>query len=433
MTGASLGLALRLLLQAEEPSVEVEETLQRAPRVRFELGARIELRSGQPDSSVRNSNLTETEVDPVVSVQVPFRGATLTLAYEPRLFLLVHEVPQQEAQKAHYLNRARLVLDATPSPRWRIYLNGRFAYGVNDFLPLSVVPAPTGNTNQPPVAPGTTPTAPTPNPGTGRLPDSRFLRVIDVDVSSGLVHGLSPRLQWLLSAGYVYSGGATVEERSALPLQQGPKGSTGLQWSASPKDWVAYVLEVDNSRFSSGPQSTIANLTASWTRAWSRTLGTDLTGGAGGFHAIIPPQGQTPGKVQNSVLPVGGLGLRYSPIARGFSWRNSLTFLAAPAPDRISGVIYERLSTTLRSAWAPSERLLFEIAGGGGVTVGVPQRDTRVEGRVGYQFATEFGVFLGGRAAWVEGSNLLGSNGFGWLAFVAVSTSVGASLSGMQQ
>src|SRR5262252_8179968 len=170
MLGASLGLAVLLVLHGDPAPVEVEEAVVRPEPVRFEAGARVDLRSGQPQGNPSNS-LTDLEIDPVVALRVPFRLGSLTLAYEPRLFILIEEYPPQEVQKVSYLNRGRVVLDSTPGPRWRAYLEGRFAYGENDFLPLSTVAPPVTGTGAPPVQPGTTPTAPTPAPGQSTLPD----------------------------------------------------------------------------------------------------------------------------------------------------------------------------------------------------------------------------------------------------------------------
>lgn len=431
MVGVSLGLAISLVLQADQASLEIEETLAREEPVRFDLGASIELRSGQP-GGVAGSNLTDVEVDPAAAIRLPFRAGSLTLAYEPRLFIVAHEYPPQEARKTSYLNRARLVLDTTPSPRWRVYVNGRFAYGDNDFLPLSTVVTPTTGTGPPPVTPGTPPIAPSPAPGQSTLPNDRFLRIIDLDGSAGFVYSVGPRLGWQLSGGYLYYGGATAEVQATLPLQKGPHGSTGLQWAASRDDTMAFVLEGSNLRFSNGPQSTIASLSTTWTRAWSRSVGTDLLGGIGGIHATAPPAPGVPG-VKNAAYPVGGLGLRHAWITRFFSWRNGVTFLAAPAPDRISGAVNERLSAGVHSSLSPVKELVFDITGAASRAIDGSQRDVRVEGRATYQFGPQFGVSLGGRLAWLEGSTLLGSQGFGWLAFVSVGTSAGTTLLGTSQ
>jgi hypothetical protein len=261
MLAASLGVAVVLVLHADPAPAEVveEEIPGHRDPVRFEIGAKVDLRSGQPEGIPSNS-LTDVEVDPYLAVRIPFHAGSLTLAYEPRLFLVIREYPPQEAEKVAYLNRARLVLDLTPGPRWRIYVEGRFAYGKNDFLPLSTVITPTNGTGAPPTTPGTTPTAPTPAPGQSTLPDTRFLPIIGIDASLGLVYSLSTRLGWRLAGGYTYSGGADVSVRTTLPLQKGPHGQTGLDWSASREDTLTFLLDASNLRFSSGPQSTMVTL-----------------------------------------------------------------------------------------------------------------------------------------------------------------------------
>ena len=252
MLGASLGLAVALVLRADALPVEVEEKAPRPAPVRAELGARVELRSGQPGGTT-GASLTDVEIDPVLAVRLPFRLGSLTLAYEPRLFILVREYPPQEGQTVSYLNRGRLVLDATPAPRWRVFVEGRFAFGNNDFLPLSTVATPVAGTGSPPVTPGTTPTAPTPAPGPTTLPNARFLEIVDLDASAGFVYSLSRLLDWRLSGGYLYYGGANAEVRTTLPLQKGPHGSTGLAWSPSRADTLAISLDGSNLRSAAAP------------------------------------------------------------------------------------------------------------------------------------------------------------------------------------
>jgi hypothetical protein len=434
MLGASLGLAVVLVLHADPaPAEAVEEEIpvHRDP-IRFDIGAKVDLRSGQPEGIPSNS-LTDVEVDPYLAVRIPFHAGSLTLAYEPRLFLVLQEYPPpqagQDAERVAYLNRARLLLDLAPGPRWRIYVEGRFAYGKNDFLPLSTVITPTTGTGAPPNTPGTTPTAPTPAPGQSTLPDTRFLPIIGIDASLGLVYSLSTRLGWRLAGGYTYSGGADVSVRTTLPLQKGPHGQTGIDWSASREDTLTILLDASNLRFSSGPQSTIVTLTTGWTHAWDHNLGTDLLLGIGGIHALTPPTPGIPG-VHNAAYPVGGVGIRYTWGTRAFVWDNGLTFLAAPSPDRLSGAVNERLSLALRSSFSPIKQLVFDVTGVGSRAIDADQRDTRLETKATYLLGPQFGVSLGARLAWLEGSTLLGPQGFGWLAFISVGTSGGTNLFG---
>lgn len=418
MPAAPLGLLVGLLVQAGP--AEVEGRLSKPDPARLEIGVRVELRSGQP-SEAPGSNLTDVEVRPGIAFQLPFRLSSLRMSYDPRLFIVAREYPPQEARKTAYLHQGRLILETTPDPRWRLYLESRFAAGDNDFLPLSTVATPSGGTGAPPGQPGTTPTAPTPAPGQSTLPNTRFLPIVDVDASGGLVHSLSPRTQWRLSAGYVYSGGATVAVRTSLPLQKGPRASVGVDWSASRADTLSLALNGSHLRFSNGPQSTLVTFATTWTRAWTRELGTDVMGGVGAIHASAPPGLGFP-ETNDSIYPVGGLGLRYAVLTRFTSWQNRLTFLAAPAPDRVSGAIDQRLSASVDSAFSPWKPLTLQVLAVGSRSLDTPQRDLRVEVRASFVLGAQLAVSAGGRLAWLEGSNLLGPQGFGWLAFVAIGT-----------
>jgi hypothetical protein len=250
-----------------------------------------------------------------------------------------------------------------------------------------------------------------------------------MNASAGVVASLSPRLGWLASAGYVYSGGANVQAREVLPLQKGPKGITGALWNVTRNDDLNFLLEAYDNRFSSGPHATIGTLTTTWSHVWSRTVATDLIGGIGGFHAVVPESASGPARTEDKLLPVAGFGLRHAWLSRTTAWRNSLTFLAAPLPDQINGFVYERLSAVVRSTLAPGEHLIFDVSGGASASFDVAQRDARLEVKGTYVLNSHFGVSVGGRVAWLEGSSLL-PTGFGWLAFVAIGTYAGSPLLG---
>lgn len=429
-----LGLIAALVLGADPPPEDatLEAIIERPEPVQFELGARLEFRAGQPDASAPGSSLTDLEVDPLAALKVPLRTSSLVLAYEPRIFIVLKEPAGQAPQKVSYLHRGRLVFDAKPTPLWRFFVEGRGAYGEYDFLPLSTVLPQSGGTGLPPAqpsTPGAPPTAPTPLPGVSTLPGERFLRVIDVHGTAGLVATLSPRLSWLFSAGYDYSGGADTASRTQLPLQKGPHGLTGALWSVTRNDTLSFLLDASHNRFSSGPQSTIGSVTGTWSHVWSRAVATDLIGGIGGFHSDVPAVATSPARTEDKLLPVAGLGLRHAWLTRWASWKNSLTFLASPLPDQINGQVYERVGGVLRSTLAPGERLLLDLSGGASASVGIAQRDARAEAKGTYMFAPQFGVSVGARLAWLEGSTLL-PTGFGWLAFVAIGSYGGSPLLG---
>jgi hypothetical protein len=436
MLGASLGLMACLVVQAE-PSREpggsakdesLEQVIQREDPVRWELGVRVESRTGRPESSDASSHLTEVEVDPLAALRVPFRPGEFTISYEPRLVIIAHQTPVEPTQRAYYLNRGRLVLDIRPDEKWRVFVNARAAYGEYDFSPLSGPSTSTSGTGAPPTTPGT-PGPPTPNPGPSTLPEERFVLAIDLDGSVGMVHFFNPSVGYLLSAGYTYSGGADAAAREQLPLQKGPKASTGVLWTVNARDNLSFLVDGSHSRFSSGPIATVVDITTRWTRTWSRSFTSELIGGIGTFNSSAPATASTPAHEEDSVLPVVGIGLRDTPLTRGFSWRNSLTFLAAPLPDRINGIVYERLSGVFRSSLAPSEKLAFDLSAGASMSVSGEQRDARVELKMTYLFLRQVGMSLGGRTAWIQGSPGV-PNGFGWVGFLAIGAYLGDGVLG---
>ena len=432
---ASLGLLTALVLGAEppEPSEDtaLQKSIERPEPFLFEVGVRMELRSGQPEGTTGGSQLTDLEVDPVLAIRGPLRTGTISLDYDPRIFIIIQR-PQETPEKVGYLHRGNLVLDVHPSPLVRFFVEARGAYGEYDFLPLSTVIPQSGGTGLPPEQPTTPtspPTAPNPVPGVSTLPTERFLQVVDLQGSVGATFTISPRVSWLASAGYVYAGGANLDARQFLPLQKGPKGITGGLWQVTRNDNLAFLLDVYDSRFSSGPHSIVGSVTTTWSHVWSREVATDLIGGVGGLHSDIPATSTTPARTESKVLPVGGFSLRHTWLTRGAAWRNGLTFLAAPLPDQINGVIYERLSGVLRSTLSPGEHLAIELSGGISASIGVEQRDARVEARMTYYFMPQLGISAGVRAAWLQGSPLL-PTGFGWLGFVAIGGYVGSPVTG---
>jgi hypothetical protein len=445
MVLASLGLAASLLLRVdpqEQPvgvsaadtpiERQLQELVVRPDRWEFDLAARLELRAGQQDGSTPGTALVDLEIDPVLAVRGPLRTGSLTLAYEPRIFITLNQVPGQSSNSVSYLHRGHFILDLKPTPLWRWFIETRTAYGEYDFSPLSTVIPQTGGILLPPsqpTLPGAPPVAPVPVPGVSTLPDQRYIQVVDIDGSTGVVAALSPRVSWLLSVGYTYSGGANAAAQTQIPLQKGPKGATGAIWSVTPNDNTATLLTASQSTFSSGPESVIGTLTQSWSHVWSRTTATDLIGGVGGFHSSVPAQGTTPARTENKVLPVAGVGLRESTITRSFDLRNSIAFLAAPLPDQINGFVYERLSLVTRSSMTVGAHFLFDLSAGVSASISAPQRDARIEAKGTYMLSPQFGVSVGGRVAWLQGSDLL-PTGFGWVCLLSIGTYLGSPLVG---
>jgi len=410
MAALSLGILAALLLQAGP--TEVSETLEpveaRPESVRAGLGVRLEVRSsGGPT--------TDLEVAPTAAIRLPFRNAALTLAYEPRIFIFAGPVTQHVA----YVHRGRVDLSAQPNPRWNLFLRVLGGYGEYDFNPLStVLPRAPPTTDQGGPS-GTTSSAPSPTttiPSISTIPNERLVKVVDLSATAGVTYSVTPRMSWLLSGGYLRSGGVGAAAEEVLPLQQGPTGSTGPRFVLSPTDALEVLLSGWRTEFSNGPAATIVNLTGTWSHAFSRTWQADLVGGAGAFHSTGPDR-----PVNDSVLPVAGLALTHVWLLPRGNILNTLQLGAAPQPDAISGVVYERLNAALINSVPLGSRVWFSITGGVSVTVGNPQRDIRVESMLSWVISPQVSVSGGARLAWLRGSDLLGSTGFGWTGFLAVS------------
>src|SRR5689334_22855814 len=99
----SLGLAAALVLAAgpSEPSEDdtaLQKSIEHPEPLLFEVAARVELRSGQPEGTTPGSNLTDMEIDPVVGMRGPLRIGTIALVYDPRIFIIVRH-PTETTQK----------------------------------------------------------------------------------------------------------------------------------------------------------------------------------------------------------------------------------------------------------------------------------------------------------------------------------------------
>jgi len=434
MLAVSASLLLALVLGAEgdeqdersatPPEVAAEATPVAPPPspTQGTLGVRAELRSGHPlDTLAITANpdaaTTDLEINPLAAGKLTFRTGTFSVAYEPRIFIIA----SQADQKVYYLHRGRLSFDLKPAPRWQLYLNSRGSFGEYDFSPLSGLQGSQPGTGLP-QSPGTVgPPAP---PVLGTTPSTRFVNVLDFQASAGFVYSITSTWQWIASAGYVATGGADSAAQAYVPLQRGPIAATGPRWNLSLHDSLLALVDASHARFTNGPISTLVNLTANWTHVWAPGLATDLLGGVGAFHSYNVPL--TPPR--SDVLPVGGLSLRHTLDGRRIRWRNDLQAVAAPAPDLIGGTVNERLRGLLISALTVHERLSFTFTGEVGQTLGVQQRDARLEGRMAYAFAPQVAVAIGGRAGWLEGYNLPGGKTFGWLGFLTIATYLGNAL-----
>jgi hypothetical protein len=431
---AHLLLAFLLGAEGEEPGESpapvgasapvVLETSSIAPPpspTQFTLGARAELRSGHPLESLgSNTNpdaaTTDVEINPLLAGRLNFRTGTFALAYEPRIIVIA----SQADQKLYYLHRGRLSLDVRPAPRWQFYVNSRTSYGEYDFNPLSGLQGTQPGTGLP-QTPGVGPPAP---PTLGTTPDRRFVKVIDAEASAGITYDFSPTFQWIASAGYVLNGGADDAAQAFVPLQKGPIGATGPRFTLGRRDSILTLVDVSHVQFTSGPISTLVNLTANWTHVWNPRLSTDLLWGVSAFHShnvpLTPPR--------SDALPLGGISLRHNSPGRDVIWKNDFQAIAAPAPDRIAGTVAERVRGLLISSLSFRDHVILTATGEVGQTLGVAQRDARAEGKLTFAFAPQFAVSIGGRVAWLEGYNLPGEKGFGWLGFLTVASYLGNAL-----
>lgn len=419
----TLGLVLQALPAAEPTAVTeaAEVELAQLPRpepIQGLLGIQLQFRGGQPADRDPQQTPTDLEIDPLLGVRFPWLGRGVTLAYDPRIFIAPGPVQQHVA----YLHRAYLNLDVDASGRLRVFANIRGAYGQYDFSPLSTIVPNNGSTGQP-ANPSGTGLGTVPN--TIGVPNQRYVTVLDAQGSVGFVYSVSQRFRWLLSGGYAVSGGDTRESQAVLPQSEGPIATTGLQLDVSPNDAVGPVLRGSYSEFTNGSRTAVGNLVGVWTRTWSPMVSTDLFGGVGFDWTQPPVNGAAQQPVARNVVPSAGIGIRRSTLRPSGGTLLSLAVLYSPQADPFGGGVYQQVNGLARGILSPSERVSFDLTATGSDQVNGPQRDVRLEVKVSYAPVRDLLLSTGVRAAWIEGSSLLGANGFGWQAFLSLSAAIG--------
>jgi len=401
--------------------------------IQYRLGLRGELRSGHPigfsGTSGSGTARTESELNPVAGFRLPLEGGGLSLTYEPRIFIVGSHVPNdsngEPGSHVSYLHRGSLTLEYQPTLRWKVFLNGHFAYGRYDFSPLAtVVPGAPGGIGNPTGGTTTTPTTSPgiPIPGPGTPPSQQLLDVEEFAGGGGFVHRLTPALTWLVGAGYVRRGGATLEAQQALPLQKGPVGATGLSWQLGGSDAWTVLGSGSSSSFSTGAHSTLFDLTGTWSHAFGRTLQTDVTGGATAFRSsgVPSPTGGTQ-PTEERVLPIVALGVTQRVLIPAGDVTNVLQLRVAPVTDQLVGSVYERFEAVLLSTFPLTGHLWADAMGAAAIAISGPQLDARIEGKLTYVFSQQLKLSIGGRTAWLRGYDPNGPVSFGWVGFVALS------------
>jgi len=405
-------------VEQQQSDVDVEAAqLSRPEPIQGLLGIFLQFRGGNPVDRGPGETPTDLEINPVVGVRMPWLGRGIALRYEPRIFIAPGPVERHVA----YLHRAFLGMDIEASSRLRLYATVRGALGEFDFSPLSTVLPNNGATGQPPNPNGTGVGT---LPSTVGVPDQRYVNVADADGSLGFVYSVSPRLRWTLSGGYQLSGGKDRDDQAVLPRSHGPTATTGLRWDVSPLDSMGPTLSGSYSEFTTGSKTAIADLSAGWTRTWSSTVTSDLFAGVGFTWDRMAPT--TVGQLQpvtRTWAPSVGFGIRKSNMRPVGGTLISLAVVYTPQLDAFGNGVYQQINGVVRGTLAPSEHVSFDLTVAGSDQVNGPQRDVRLEGRIGWYPVREVQLATGVRTAWLEGSTLLGPNGFGWQAFVSIAAS----------
>lgn len=280
---------------------------------------RTEARGRAPGTAPASASF-DLETAPAVLVTLTSRTFRATLAYSPRLTLW--DVGAAGAQStalhggaAHFEWQTHLT---------HLSLDQTGTYGSMNFAVL------------PPIA-----------GADGVLPHPELVPALQLVRYASSTTTLASRFtlrRWAvdMAVGYQLSGGVDAAARAALPFQAGPVGRLALDYSASRRDRVATTLSVIEATFSSGPASTLVEISEGYQHLLSRVAQLELAVGAGeaGVRTSVrmaPPL---------TTYPVISGVFDYRPTREG-AVGVRLGARLGPVVNRLVGLVEERIEGTL--------------------------------------------------------------------------------------
>jgi hypothetical protein len=270
------------------------------------------------------------------------------------------------------------------------------------------------------------------------LPTQRTIKLVSVDLSTGLNTTLGPRAGIGFGLGAFVNGGLGGDAATALPMTRGGRATTSLGWSVSRDDAIGTSLDGNITQFTGSDEyDGVANLGLSWRHSFSpeTSIVQTITGGdlglsssfglsAGGAYTITRKDNVTTWSLLPSAQAEISGRLR-APVLTG-----SLTLGLTPFIDRLTFAVYQRANAGARVTWSPSASWSFGGNADVGWPVGASPDGVRVvsgELRVGWSPDRPLSLFWGVRGSWQETTGqqtadgaALAMNYKSWSAFVGL-------------
>jgi hypothetical protein len=343
--------------------VELVASLIVAASPTYEASLRSEARASTTGDA-------DGQLNPALSLKLPFGHFSLLVAYTPRILLFEPDVPQ----KISVLNTARLLAELGTGKAGRIFLQEDFSYGEASFSWLITA------------AEGGLPTF----NSLARLPPFKYL---GESTLLGIEQPVSRKVGISLSASYMVSGGADAEARRLSPFTHNPRFSFRVVWSTGTHDALLTGLD-GYALFFPGTRTYAADLPIGWRHQFSPSTDGDLLVGVAGGRSI------TSELIETQLYPYFGATIRRKFLqGQHQSLWGSLSLRVIPAIDPITGVLYEQAESYGVLNYSPITKLTLIFALGGSVSLSTSvHQDFGVAGAsASYQLSHHVALSAGAR------------------------------------
>lgn len=354
-----------------------------------------------------------TEAQPSLTIDGATRTANLALTYDPRFTF----TPGATGPDTTWLHMGTLVGAWRPDDAWRLRLAGTVTRGTNDLFRFLSNNSTDGNT--PPVAQLT--------------PVVTTIDYQNYDLSLGLNAIIDSRLSFRAALGGSREGGLGRAALDFLPLQQGGRASTGLDWRVTRVDTLGLGLSGSVMHYFDVPltsDGTAGGATrASWSTwtgrlggTWRRGVDRETSSWVGAGLALVGGDG--PRQDALRILPSAEVGMSHEPKLRDQRLQGGVALALAPLEDRLAGAVVERTDLRGWITWFPVDRWSLRGAASGGVVVTGSSKGDAIgsgDARVGWAATTFMDVSLGLRGSVQNQQNLTVPKFVEWSAYLAVS------------
>jgi hypothetical protein len=353
-----------------------------------------------------------SEAQPGLTIDAAARTANLALTYDPRFTY----TPGATGPDTTWLHMGTLVGTWRPDDAWRLRLAGAVTRGTNDLFRFLSANSTEGNA--PPVAQLT--------------PVVTTIAYQNYDLALGATAKIDGRLSFRASAGGSREGGLGRAALAFLPLQQGGRVSTGLDWRLTRVDTLGLGLSGSVMHYFDVPITPVSATGppgASWSTwtgrlggTWRRGVDKETSSWVGAGLALVGGDG--PGQDALRALPSAEVGMSHEPKLRDQRLQGGVALVLAPLEDRLAGAIVERTDLRGWITWFPVDRWSLRGAASGGMVVtGTSKKDAigSADARIGWAATPFMDLSLGLRGSVQNQPALAVPRFLEWSAYLAAS------------